>query len=261
MKRALSLLLLLFIVTCTVSAKVITAITLKNGSIFEGVKIEENNQIVRLEFANRDIRIFYKSDIASISTSEQTQAERRELQRLHGRGYHQFVNLSYSYCSVTDFLGVSYIGGYRFNPYIFLGVGAGLNFSLGTPDKSKLDLPFCRPTTLNVPIYIHFKANFTKSNWSPYASMSIGGRLSETMYKDCGDGFGFFYNQSGFLGDLSFGVDRKVTEKLSLYLGIGYKVESFLYVEMSKSNNTAYAEFVQGNKLLHGFSIHIGLSF
>lgn len=172
------------------------------------------------------------------------------------KGYNQFVDLSYSYCSVTDFLGVNYIGGYRFNPYIFLGLGTGVNFSLATPDKSKLYLPFCRPTTVNVPIYIHFKANFTKFNWSPYASMSIGGRVSKEVHQTYGD-FYINYNQSGLFGDITLGVDRKVTEKLSLYLGVGYKIESFLYAKY----NANYTELVQGNKLLHGFSLHVGLSF
>ena len=172
------------------------------------------------------------------------------------KGYNQFVDLSYSYCSVTDFLGVNYIGGYRFNPYIFLGLGTGVNFSLATPDKSKLYLPFCRPTTVNVPIYIHFKANFTKSNWSPYASMSIGGRVSKEVHQTYGD-FYINYNQSGLFGDVSFGIDRNITKNLSLYLGVGYKIESFLYAKY----NANYTELVQGHKLLHGFSLHVGLSF
>ncbi|MBE6174378.1 MAG: hypothetical protein E7147_02390 [Rikenellaceae bacterium] len=288
MKRVLSLSLLLFIVTCTAYAKVVTVVTLKNGGVFEGTKIEENDQIVRLEFANRDVRVFYKSDISSISTfdkmtpEEQLIAEssaaaqakevakaekraktaaqkesariKRKEDAIKYRGYRQFIDLSYSYCSVTDFLGVSYIGGYRFNPYIFLGLGTGINFSLATPDKNKLHFPFCRPTTVNVPIYIHCKANFTKSNWSPYASVSIGGRVSKKVYHS-----DINYNQSGFFGDISFGVDRSIAKKLSLYCGLGYKIESFLYAKHETNDTTSI--LVQGNKLLHGFSLHVGLSF
>lgn len=184
-----------------------------------------------------------------------TQKETPAIKRKE-KGYNQFVDLSYSYCSVTDFLGVNYIGGYRFNPYFFLGLGTGINFSLATPDKSKLYLPFCRPTTLNVPIYIHFKANFTKSNWSPYASMSIGGRVSKKVHQTDGD-FYINYNQSGLFGDVSFGIDRNITKNLSLYLGVGYKIESFLYAKYRDD----YVGLVQGNKLLHGFSLHVGLSF
>ena len=189
---------------------------------------------------------------AKIATQKEIPAIKRK-----EKGYNQFVDLSYSYCSVTDFLGVNYIGGYRFNPYFFLGLGTGVNFSIATPDKSKLNLPFCRPTTVNVPIYIHFKANFTKSNWSPYASISIGGRVSKEVHQTENDDFYINYNQSGLFGDITLGVDRKVTEKLSLYLGVGYKIESFLYAKY----NANYTDLVQGNKLLHGFSLHVGLSF
>lgn len=188
---------------------------------------------------------------AKIATQKEIPAIKRK-----EKGYNQFVDLSYSYCSVTDFLGVNYIGGYRFNPYFFLGLGTGVNFSIATPDKSKLNLPFCRPTTVNVPIYIHFKANFTKSNWSPYASMSIGGRVSKEVHQTYGD-FYINYNQSGLFGDVSFGIDRNITKNLSLYLGVGYKIESFLYAKY----NANYTELVQGHKLLHGFSLHVGLSF
>lgn len=269
MKRVILILLVLLMAVSTASAKVITTITLKDGRVFEGVKIEENNQIVRLEFANRDIRIIYKSDIESISTFEITaediykakesakteakekkqvgQQELRELRQLHGKGYHQFVDLAYSYCSVTDFFGINYIGGYRFNPYIFLGLGTGINFALFTPDTSKSSPISCKPTTVNVPIYIHFKANFTKSNWSPYLSMSAGGRISKSVYQEIGNSI-IRYNQSGLWGDVTLGADRKITEKLSLYIGAGYKMESFLYTDGH-------------NKLLHGFSLHLGLSF
>ena len=188
---------------------------------------------------------------AKIATQKEIPAIKRK-----EKGYNQFVDLSYSYCSVTDFLGVNYIGGYRFNPYFFLGLGTGVNFSLATPDKSKLYLPFCRPTTVNVPIYIHFKANFTKSNWSPYASISIGGRVSKEVHQTYGD-FYINYNQSGLFGDVSFGIDRNITKNLSLYLGVGYKIESFLHAKY----NANYTELVQGHKLLHGFSLHVGLSF
>ena len=280
MKRVLLVLFVLLMAISTASAKVITVVTLKDGRVFEGTKIEENSQIIRLEFANKDIRILYKSDIKSISTFERftskeqflaaynitkeeklIQKEKSREERLQARlkisekwkgnrGYRQLVDLSYSYCGVTDFLGINYIGGYRFNPYIFLGVGTGLNFSLGTPDASKLNLSFCKPTIVNVPIYLHFKANFTKSNWSPYVSVSAGGRIPSMVQRAAR----YKYNQSGFLGDITLGVDRKITEKLSLYLGIGYKIESFLYIQKS-------ATIVPGNKFLHGFNIHLGLSF
>ena len=70
MKRVALVLLGLLIAISTANAKTYTKIVLNNGSVIEGVLIEENNQIVRLEFANRDVRVFYKSDIVSLSTFE-----------------------------------------------------------------------------------------------------------------------------------------------------------------------------------------------
>ena len=221
---------------------------------------EKQAQLLNDNAAEEEARIAAEKEAVAKAKAEKRAeiAAQKEIPAIKRKekGYNQFVDLSYSYCSVTDFLGVNYIGGYRFNPYFFLGLGTGVNFSIATPDKSKLNLPFCRPTTVNVPIYIHFKANFTKSNWSPYASISIGGRVSKKVDQTYGD-FYIYYNQSGLFGDITLGVDRKVTEKLSLYLGVGYKIESFLYAKY----NANYTELVQGNKLLHGFSLHVGLSF
>ena len=221
---------------------------------------EKQAQLLNDNAAEEEARIAAEKEAVAKAKAEKRAeiAAQKEIPAIKRKekGYNQFVDLSYSYCSVTDFLGVNYIGGYRFNPYFFLGLGTGVNFSIATPDKSKLNLPFCRPTTVNVPIYIHFKANFTKSNWSPYASISIGGRVSKKVDQTYGD-FYIYYNQSGLFGDITLGVDRKVTEKLSLYLGVGYKIESFLYAKY----NANYTDLVQGNKLLHGFSLHVGLSF
>lgn len=221
---------------------------------------EKQAQLLNDNAAEEEARIAAEKEAVAKAKAEKRAeiAAQKEIPAIKRKekGYNQFVDLSYSYCSVTDFLGVNYIGGYRFNPYFFLGLGTGVNFSLATPDKSKLYLPFCRPTTLNVPIYIHFKANFTKSNWSPYASISIGGRVSKEVHQTYGD-FYINYNQSGLFGDVSFGIDRNITKNLSLYLGVGYKIESFLYAKY----NANYTELVQGHKLLHGFSLHVGLSF
>lgn len=221
---------------------------------------EKQAQLLNDNAAEEEARIVAEKEAVAKAKAEKRAeiAAQKEIPAIKRKekGYNQFVDLSYSYCSVTDFLGVNYIGGYRFNPYIFLGLGTGVNFSLATPDKSKLYLPFCRPTTVNVPIYIHFKANFTKFNWSPYASISIGGRVSKEVHQTYGD-FYINYNQSGLFGDVSFGIDRNITKNLSLYLGVGYKIESFLYAKY----NANYTELVQGHKLLHGFSLHVGLSF
>ena len=37
------------------------------------------------------------------------------------KGYDQYINLSYGYNRVSDFIGLNYIGGYRFNHLFFLG--------------------------------------------------------------------------------------------------------------------------------------------
>ena len=302
MKRVALVLLGLLIAVSTANAKTYTKIVLNNGSVIEGVLIEENNQIVRLEFANRDIRVFYKSDIASLSTFEvitpeeqliaeytaaakakeaakaeeqariaaQKEAEakakaekRAEIAaqkestaiKQREKGYLQFVDLSYSYCSVTDFLGVNYIGGYRFNHLFFLGLGVGADFALFTPQMEQ-KYASVKPTRVNIPIYLNFRTNFSDKAWSPYISVSAGARISPAMQEL----YKYTYNQSGVLGDVSFGVERRLGQKSSLYLGIGYRIESFLGA--TPMYEWGYIEGFQfATEILHGFNVHVGVSF
>ena len=78
--------------------------------------------------------------------------------------------------------GVSYIGGYRFNNYIFLGAGADLFFT------DNVDIPF----------YVHSRFYISRYNWRPYAAISLCRVI-----------------------DLSLGVDVRVHEKFNMYFGIG----------------------------------------
>ena len=133
----------------------------------------------------------------------------------HGRtnkGYDQYINLSYGYNRVSDFIGLNYIGGYRFNHLFFLGVGTGVDFALFTPIMEK-KFAICKPTRVNIPVYANFRTNFLNKTWSPYISVSAGARISPATQ----EGNGYTYYQNGFLGDISFGVDRSIGNKSSIY--------------------------------------------
>ena len=173
-----------------------------------------------------------------------------------GKGYDQYINLSYGYNRVSDFIGLNYIGGYRFNHLFFLGVGTGVDFALFTPTMEE-KFALCKPTRVNIPVYVNFRTNFLNKAWSPYLSISAGARISpktiNTTY--------ITYNPSGLLGDISFGVERRLGQKLSLYLGVGYRIESFLGAVPMYNSWGDIKEFIFTTDVLHGFNVHVGVSF
>ena len=172
-----------------------------------------------------------------------------------GKGYDQYVNLSYGYNRVSDFIGLNYIGGYRFNHLFFLGLGVGADFALFTPQMEQ-KYAYAKPTRVNIPVYLNFRTNFLDKAWSPYISVSAGARISPVMQESNE----YTYNQSGLLGDISFGVERRLGEKSSLYLGAGYRIESF--IGAIPVYEWGYIKSFQfATEILHGFNVHIGVSF
>ena len=172
-----------------------------------------------------------------------------------GKGYDQYINLSYGYNRACDFIGLNYIGGYRFNHLFFLGIGVGADFALFTPQMEQ-KYAYAKPTRVNIPVYLNFRTNFLDKAWSPYISVSAGARISPAIQELPG----YNYNQSGVLGYVSFGVERRLGQKSSLYLGIGYRIESFLGA-IPMYYRGSIEDFQFETWVLHGFNVHIGVSF
>ena len=189
-------------------------------------------------------------------------AERKEVLYEHyfanSKGFWQYVDISGSLGSEFNSIGANYIGGYRFNSKLFLGLGVGMNLLsskmllLSDLNNEKISriLP---PSKFNLPVFLHFRADILDRPWTPYASLSVGARVSPfslVNYDLC-----IKYNQSGLLGDLVFGVNRVVSKSLSVYLGVGYRMESFLGVAAEKKS------FEEKIDLVHGFNLRLGVSF
>lgn len=189
-------------------------------------------------------------------------AELKELLYEHyfanSKGFWQYVDVSGSWSNRFNSIGANYIGGYRFNSKLFLGLGVGMNLLsskmllLSDLNNEKISriLP---PSKFNLPVFLHFRADILDRPWTPYASLSVGARVSPfslVNYDLC-----IKYNQSGLLGDLVFGVNRVVSKSLSVYLGVGYRMESFLGVAAEKKS------FEEKIDLVHGFNLRLGVSF
>lgn len=175
------------------------------------------------------------------------------------KGFGQYVNLSYGYNKLGNFLGAHYIGGYRFNDMFFLGVGVGVEGSFYAPEVEPQYL-YVMPSKVNIPVYLNFRTNLLNRAWSPYISLSVGARISPFM-EQLEINESVEYNQSGVLGDLSFGVEKRCGEKISLYLGLGCRIESFLAITNVAKKDTYFFSPKFKNSFVNGFNLHIGLSF
>jgi hypothetical protein len=200
----------------------------------------------------------------SITKNEHKEAVAQTQQHsfLH-KGYDQYIDLSYGYNRVSDFLGLNYIGGYRFNHIFFLGLGTGIDFALFTPIMEP-QFVACMPTRANIPIYVNFRTNFTNKAWSPYISVSAGVRISPKTIEVDNVYNTYYYNQSGFLGNIIFGIERQIHKNTSLYFGVGYRLESFFSATYYKYDSYDYSyntQMIFHRNMVHGFNIHIGLSF
>lgn len=136
------------------------------------------------------------------------------------KGYYSEVSLAYSYLSSWESfsqINLNYIGGYRFNHHIVIGLGTGLDFAVGNSYKPLVTLgkdsvyeadyikygdrlsdgytsslgkkPESRwgqlpVQTLAVPLYAHFRAIILKTKWSPFVAFSAGVRLSSPKQLD-----------------------------------------------------------------------------
>lgn len=141
------------------------------------------------------------------------------------RGYESMIELSPTIEAVSEFLfiDINYIGGYRFNNTLFLGVGTGLNFYM--PGKGD----FQNINKLYVPLYAHAKVYVMKGRLSPFVALSVGARLSTKRFYEDEDGYEKKYSTTNFLINPRIGVNYRFTPDVSGYVSLGY--EPFSYVE------------------------------
>lgn len=108
----------------------------------------------------------------------------------------------------SDRLSLSGIGGFRFNPRFFAGVGAEFNY-------------YHTPSRTAVPVFGMIKVNFLKGRVSPYVDCRIGYSLGEI---------------EGFMTEPSVGVRVGIANGHAINCGL-----AFTYIK-NESDRTKYAD-------------------
>ena len=207
-------------------------------------------------------------------------------------GYGQYVDLT----GLWDFqdngsgvsVNVNYIGGYRFNKNIFLGLGTGISINdqngnyyehkttSASGTELGYDITYFPHSFMSIPIYLHFRTDFGKGNrsWNPYISLSAGYHMSiapigsavpgdfwedwDKITEDMPE-YREITNTSngGLMGEVNFGMNCRLNEKMGMYFGIGFRAES------RKESLDISTGGASGNGAVPAYStrLSIGLSF
>lgn len=175
----------------------------------------------------------------------------------HIEGYESFVNLSYNKMSNDNYIGVDYIGGYRFNNYLFLGVGAGANMRLNVPVsyvEVKESLVLSRGVVY-FPVYAHFRAQLLNRRCTPFVALSAGYNISLPQSFDL-ELTRINYNASGMFLNPQVGLTYHVKPKFGIYCAVGLNASMM----PECITNTGYSATIKhGFKC--GFNINLGISF
>ncbi len=180
----------------------------------------------------------------------------------HISGYNSVIDVSsFSFRNV----GVNYIGGYRFNNYLFVGAGAGVEMPL--EGKYILEPSYVEgeyfisgiKRGVTIPLFAHARANFLNCRWSPFFALSAGARFmipktlrleQVELLQECK------YNFISPFVNPQLGVNFRATPKTSVYLSVG--VNGYVEEELNYINRY---EIRCKPRYLLGYDLHFGVTF
>ncbi len=143
------------------------------------------------------------------------------------------------------------MGGYRFNPYVRIGVGFGGNMTtvnmseeeivaIANPNMSEWDVrigvvkPLSSGVFISMPLFVNVKANITKTVVSPYVSVDCGYNvtlpLNGNNYYSYSGGKHTTLMKNGFMVRPSVGVDFHF-KMCTMFIGVGYNYQMCAFTD------------------------------
>lgn len=135
----------------------------------------------------------------------------------------------------------SIINGFRFNPYFSLGAGIGIRIYTGE--------------TALLPLFLHLRTRFLDKSASPYFSLDIGYSFNTSQRN-----YHYYYYRGGALISPTFGISKKLKNKLMLNLGLNYEYQK-LKVVYGNGVYPMISYYYPGNLNAHTFSFVMGFAF
>ena len=173
------------------------------------------------------------------------------------KGYESFVNISYFMTNNDSYVGVDYIGGYRFNNIFFLGAGVGADMRLTTP-ISQIEMNEALELSHGAfyfPVYAHFRAQLLNRRCAPFLALSAGYNISLPQSFDI-ELTKIKYNASGVFVNPQFGVTYRVKPKLGIYCAVGFNA----CMMPECIGNTGYSATIK-QSFKYGINVNLGISF
>ena len=174
------------------------------------------------------------------------------------KGYSSMVNISYTIKTGYDYLGLDYIGGYRFDNKNFAGIGVGFRYAynaspvvLNTVNEGAM-LP---GNTYSVPVFVHYRINFLNGRYSPFFGVSAGVNLSTPAEISLAL-YDVRYTTIGAFINPQIGFNYRMTKKSSVYLAVGFNG----YTMPKCIDNTGYSATFK-HSFYYSADVHIGLTF
>lgn len=226
-------------------------------------KLEEQQRLATEKQAAKEAeskaKVEEKARLASLS-KEERKSELKALFAKRHSGYGSIVDISYLYSKISngndDGINISYIGGYRFNNHIFLGLGVGATMSLDDDVKLLKGEGSALPRgKFNFPAYIHFRYNILNRRCTPFFAVSAGGyyALQRSIQLELSE---YQYGGFGILANPQIGVSYRLTPKSSINFAIGFNLYTSSYCETNNGLTPTMS-----NNLRYALDAHIGFTF
>lgn len=187
---------------------------LKNGSVIRGLIIEQiPNKSIKVQTADRSVFVYQIDEVEKMTKEvSQPQSVSPKVKKESRHGYLLLIENSAGLGTGDYGMNMekfSIINGYRFNPYISLGIGTGIRY--GT--LSNYDVDF---DNFYLPVFADFRVNFINRKVTPYISLDLG---SVYNLSDSDEDPGVFFNPT-------IGVKFKFTQRMGLNIGVGYDLQT-----------------------------------
>ncbi|MBR0394503.1 MAG: TonB-dependent receptor, partial [Alistipes sp.] len=173
------------------------------------------------------------------------------------KGYNSYLEVTYSLTERQDWLGLNYIGGYKFNNRFFLGVGLGANVAYDWRKMNPIPKGRLIKTVSNYsfPAFVHFRANFLKGKVSPLFALSAGVRYAPNQELPLELGV-IKYNTFGMMANPQIGLNFRASKNFGVYFTAGYEC----FMAHSLVRNTGYSATLT-SQLYSNITFNLGVNF
>lgn len=209
MKKFITVVTMLFVIAVTtLSAAVLETVHLKNGSVINGIIIEEKpGEFLKIKTRDGNIFHYNLDEVEKITRSEA--GYRGGYSSFSGdggakAGYRGFLEAGYT-IGVGDYgegrVDITTSHGYQVCPYFFAGVGVGLNY-------------YTNGEVFGVPLFADLRADILNNNITPFVDFKIGYSVADV---------------SGFYMCPSLGCRFGFGNNLGMHISVGYTYQKYKY--------------------------------